>query len=154
MDRTGTAVLRITKFPKQIPPNMMPRLFTDSGVRWVTRTLVGETTSGNKEYFGLTWISFILEDILDALGLNRTGKRTQRRKEALDTRASELDEQAHVEYFNAYLAAAGTDEAQLNLDVEELIRTVANVGGEAQRVPGRSRQVRAALTAVTGIPLL
>jgi hypothetical protein len=154
MDRTGHAVVRITKLPKQIPPNMMPRLFTDSGVRWVTRTMVGETTTGNSEYYGFTWLGFILEDILDALGLHRTGRKTQRRKETLDSNASQIDEQAHIEYFNGYLATAGVDEVQLNLDVEELIRTVANIGGQAQRVPGGSRQARATLTAVTGIPLL
>lgn len=153
MDDTGHAVVRLTKLPAKIYPWTMHDLFTHSDVRWISRTLASETTTGTREYLGLTWLSKIQDDVMSVVpGL--WGKKTELKRERLDAQTSRIANEGHIEYFNCFVAVANSDPELLELDVEEVLRAVNNIGGRAERVTGRSRLVRATLTANTGIPLL
>lgn len=153
-DQTHHAIIRISKLPKEIEPNLMPRLFSDPAVRWLSRSLVSETGTGDAEYRLLGTFTALYENILAGFGIVRYGPKTVKQQTALEDRRQEISDQEHAEYFNIYLAAANQDPEALEQDIDQLFRAVNGIGARAERVTGRSRQIAAAITANTGIALL
>ncbi len=152
-DQTGHVTVRLTQLPRDIVPNLMPALFSDSGVRWPSVSVIGESTTGNAEYLRTSWFASIFDSVLDSLGFE-FGPKTRNRRESLDARQEELAAKGHTEYFDVYLSAASDDPEELEADLARLLGVAKSVGALATVVTGRSRQFRAMLTATTCIGLL
>lgn len=152
-DQSGCVTIRVTELPRLIPPVALERLFTEPPVPWISRTVVAESGSGNQEYYGLNFLSAVVDSLLSAFTI-RWGTRTIRRRERLAKEETRVADEGHVMYTNMYIAILDDDPYKLEDHTEATLRIIRGIGGQGQIVQGRARTVRAALTAVTAINLL
>jgi hypothetical protein len=149
-DTTGHITLMITGLPKEIETNLIPRIFSEAQVEWLTVTTLAETASGRVEYIGFNWVANILNDGLDAAGLSRIGRKTERRREDIEAQQAEVADQGHLIYLTPLVTVSHVDPEALEDAAVEAERVIRLIGCNSERAPAGFLAKQAALAGLTG----
>ena len=153
IDGTFGATLKVTTLPHAEAFPFENRVFYAAHARYYANSVIGETQHGRWAYNFLNLGSGMLGDVVDKIGIDRSGPRAEQRELEVNERLREINDAVYIQDYCPLVAVSGSSREELEFNLENEVERLSGEGMQTERVVGERNQLNWYLTATTLIDL-